>query len=98
MAPYDPDPPVQCLGSEVEEYADDTTLPTHACTGSEERYVLWSDIQETFLGVDYVRGTLGRLMFMIDDDDELYVSTFQQQCNLVEPGGVFFSRRRGTRF
>jgi len=44
--------------------------------------------QEAVSGVDYAREALGRLTFMIDDGDELYVSIFQRQCNLVEPDGL----------
>lgn len=87
MATYNSDPSVQYLSSELVEYDDYADLPTHACAGSDERYVLWSDIQEAFSGVDYVKEALGRLTFMIDDDDELYVSIFQR-CNLVEPDGL----------
>jgi len=46
-------------------------LPTHLCPDTNMRYILWSDIQDTFPNVSYLQTYVGRAMFMIDRHGEL---------------------------
>lgn len=46
-------------------------LPTHLCPDINMRYILWSDIQDTFSNVSYLQTYVGRAMFMIDRHGEL---------------------------
>lgn len=43
-----------------------------------ERYILWRDIQDTFVGVIYLQHPSGnsRVLFMTDKNGELYVASF----------------------
>jgi hypothetical protein len=52
-----------------------TSLRSHPYTAdTKERYVLWSDIQHTFQGIDHLETEDEKMvLFMIDTDGELYV-------------------------
>lgn len=44
-------------------------LPTQVDKDTKERYVLWSDIQRTFPGVDYVVDPSSRRNFLMADEN-----------------------------
>lgn len=52
------------------------SLPTRICARTGERYLLWSEIQDAFTGINHLRQSLWgpRVLFMIDEDNEVYVS------------------------
>lgn len=48
------------------------SLPTHVCTETGERYVLWRDIQDTFKGADHLLDLSKEVvLFTIDNDGEM---------------------------
>lgn len=54
-------------------------LPVHFDKVSNKRYVLWSDLQRTFIGIDHIAVTdeptsSGRLFFMVDENYQVYGS------------------------
>ncbi|KAF9369727.1 hypothetical protein CPC16_004226 [Podila verticillata] len=51
-----------------------TSLRSHPCiTDNPNRYILWTDIQHAFMGIDHLETTdEKRVLFMIDSDDELW--------------------------
>lgn len=62
------------------ESEDGTPLASprsHPCAADmKKKCIFWSDVQRTFQGVDHLKaeGEQGeRILFMIDDDGELYV-------------------------
>lgn len=56
-------------------------LPTYYCSETDERYLLWSDVQQAFEGVIYLTdSSLEGALFMIDNDGELYVLQFWLMC------------------
>lgn len=51
------------------------TLPSHLCSETGQRYVLWNDVQDTFHGVVLLEINWGqKAQFMINKHGELYVS------------------------
>lgn len=48
------------------------SLPSRTCPKMGERYVLWSDIQKAFEGINYLTQSWGpRVLFMVDDEDQV---------------------------
>ncbi|KAF9332225.1 hypothetical protein BG006_004913 [Podila minutissima] len=49
------------------------TIATQVCTHTSKRYVLWSSIQEAFVGINYLQDWNGVIvLFMINSDGQLY--------------------------
>lgn len=47
-------------------------IPTHVCLETNQRHVLWSDVLDTFEGIDCLLDQDGKLiLFMIDNNGEL---------------------------
>ncbi|KAF9390106.1 hypothetical protein CPB97_009908, partial [Podila verticillata] len=56
-----------------EDYQPLASLPIHVCPETNERYVLWSNIQDAFEGVTFLRyWSTTRVLFMITQNGELY--------------------------
>jgi len=55
------------------------SLPTHVCPETGKRFILWDDIQSTFADMIFLRrpgdsdSVPNMILFMIDQDGELYV-------------------------
>lgn len=55
------------------------SLPTKTCSQSGKRYIFWSDIQNIFEDVVFLKDLDGLIvLFMIDQDGELYVSFHEE--------------------
>lgn len=62
-----------------EDYQPLASLPIHVCPETNERYVLWSNIQDAFEGVTFLRyWSTTRVLFMITQNGELYVLGTEQ--------------------
>ncbi|KFH74116.1 hypothetical protein MVEG_01329 [Podila verticillata NRRL 6337] len=56
-----------------EDYQPLASLPIHVCPQTSERYVLWSNVQDAFEGVVFLRyWSTTRVLFMTRQDGELY--------------------------
>ena len=74
----------------LQEFVDEdgerlTSLPTYPCDdfdSSGNRYMLWSDIQQTFPGIDYLEVVRGRsrALYMVDQEFQLYVHLALRGC------------------
>lgn len=55
------------------------SLPTHLCTETNERYLLWSDIQNAFKGIVQLKERCNEtlILFTVDSYGELYSPGFQ---------------------
>lgn len=64
---------------------------------TEERYVLWSDILRTFHGIDHLETEeeyeAERILFMIDDDGELYALLSRTNMQLIYSHLLRFTNR-----
>ncbi|KAF8986620.1 hypothetical protein BGZ52_008377 [Haplosporangium bisporale] len=69
---YTEDPHDTLQKFESRDHPRFSSLPTYLCPETNERYILWSDIQGTFLNVSYLQTYEGRAMFMIDRHGELH--------------------------
>lgn len=47
------------------------SLPTRVSSNTGKRYLLWSEIQNAFDDLDYIRYYSGRVPFQIDDHGEM---------------------------
>lgn len=62
-----------------EDYQPLASLPIQVCPETNEKYILWSDVQDTFAGVVFLRyWSTTRVLFMIRQEGELYVLCFEQ--------------------
>ncbi|KAF9298899.1 hypothetical protein BGZ74_009188 [Mortierella antarctica] len=57
---------------EFKHHAPLPSLPTRLCPETDERYILWSDIQDNIVGASHLQTYAGRAMFMIDKYGELH--------------------------
>lgn len=60
------------------------SLRTHICAETEEQYLLWTDVQCAFQGIDHLK-TDGdtRGFFTIDANGELYVLLLEKQSSYL---------------
>lgn len=60
-----------------------SSLRTHVCTETKERYLLWTDIQHAFHGIDHLEvEDVTMVLFTVDADGELYVLKFEKTTRL----------------
>lgn len=67
------EPILQKFKDEQDEVLD--SLPTHVDSETNVRYILWSDIQDRFVDVSYIKNEPWRVFFMPDNDHQAYVFT-----------------------